>query len=362
MKRRGSVLKFYAIAVLPCAVLLSCARAMSGEARQAVFISVVKNLGVTISLPDGWNKAAEGDCVISPRGKNYCMDSAKPAGLPPCARVELEARFKDDPEDKLMSLDFLPAADGRLENRGLTGACAARVTAPKINSVVFRAAYTSELLSVNLFSERFAVGRDVRPDEIAVVEQESKRLFDSLSVSALMADQPPPRPKQDPERPDFERVKKEGAAYQPRVRPEPLLKADGLKLTGKYDEAALEYATLSVQFPYDSEIGLGDIEIARGNYEAARSRYQNAMNADPSRPDALNGLGSVAFALGKVDEAEEFFKRAELIDPENPGTLVNMGWVNVARGRWIDAEKSFMGALARSPDPDVAASATNGLT
>lgn len=316
-----------------------------------------------IPHPTGWTGLPDGTCLVSPAGKKFCGGTSASAGMEPCQSIEAEARQKDAPGDPDVKIYFYDTLNTAAQNQGVEAACAARIVSPRSNSIFFRAVYGTGGKSVSLFSEPFTWNTDLDKDSLPEFEKTVRDIFGKIAFSgsadfaALV-----PESFSATGRPNFQAVKSAAPSYQARPRTDALLAADKLRLTGKIAEAEAAYGALRESFPYDSEIGLGDIALAHGNADSAKGHYNLALSLDSSLPDAYNGLGSVVMLLSDFEKAESYFKQAQERDPGNPGSFANLGWLNFVRGRYVDAEKNFMEALARDPDPETAAAATNGLT
>jgi type IV pilus assembly protein PilF len=93
------------------------------------------------------------------------------------------------------------------------------------------------------------------------------------------------------------------------------------------------------------------LQLAGGYFEqgqttVALDEVKQALNIDPSFPDAYNLRGLIYMRLNDLRLAEESFRRALYINPGDANVLHNLAWMQCQQGRYGEATQSFNQALA----------------
>jgi tetratricopeptide (TPR) repeat protein len=330
---------------------------------RVIIIRITDDTSAAFTTNDGWIELPGGACVLSPFKTKFCAEITAAKEITVCQFVEAQSRFKDAPGDPDVIVNYTNEYSGAFPTRGIKESCSARIVSPRDRSIYFRAAYLVGSNLISIVSDPFIWNVNINKENMENIEKVIPSFFGSLAFSGSKEFAklvPSVFPQSG--RPNFEAIKSSAPQYSPRPRNDKLIAADKLKLTGKIDSAENSYASLAASFPYDSEIGLGDIAMARRENDSAIMHYEKALSIDDSLPDAYNGLGSIKLAQNDYAGAESYFNKAQDKNSGNPSAFVNIGWLELDLGRYIEAERNFMEALARAPDLDTAAAATNGLT
>ncbi|MGH9348150.1 MAG: tetratricopeptide repeat protein [Vicinamibacterales bacterium] len=94
----------------------------------------------------------------------------------------------------------------------------------------------------------------------------------------------------------------------------------------------------------------GEAAYARGDVPAALNHFQQAVDADPTDPEALNNLGQLLVRSGRAVEAMPFFDRAVRIAPDRWAYRFNRARGFAELGQWGSAVEGYRDALERFPD------------
>jgi len=86
-----------------------------------------------------------------------------------------------------------------------------------------------------------------------------------------------------------------------------------------------------------------------GDLEGAKAAYEEALEADPDNPAALNNLGFLLAQTGKVDEAAALYRRAIEVDPGSSMAKVNLGNLFASAGDLGGAVAYLREAVVNDP-------------
>lgn len=116
-------------------------------------------------------------------------------------------------------------------------------------------------------------------------------------------------------------------AWQDRISPQDLLKANTLLLERRYPEAVELLQTLVAEDPTDSAAlsSLGVAFTESGEHEKAIRALSRALALDERNPEAHEALGCALFRLNRLPEAKVELERARTLDPRSGGILRNLG-------------------------------------
>lgn len=92
------------------------------------------------------------------------------------------------------------------------------------------------------------------------------------------------------------------------------------------------------------------IELASNYFEqgqttVALDEVKQAINTDPSYPEAYNLRGLIFMRLNDPRQAEESFRRALALNPRDPNSMHNFGWLLCQQARYPESFGQFMAAL-----------------
>ena len=94
----------------------------------------------------------------------------------------------------------------------------------------------------------------------------------------------------------------------------------------------------------------------QGDFSLAESDLLNIISRDPDNAHALNALGYLMLLhTDRLDEASQLIKRAYILKPESPAIIDSMGWALFKRGKIKEALDFLKQAMAKMPDPEIAA-------
>ena len=329
-------------------------------------------------LPHGWR--AEGPAALAgPDGERLLLES-KTGRTGACESIELAASFVDFPSDPALNVDLHPQAEEWTRPRGADDACLAFIMSGRAPGLVVRAALRAHNTLYTLRTERMAWTQDMENSGYKEFERDINIIINyfyfhgSEGYKQLMAAAAgkPLTPQNGGTATSPDNGSKTngdnngGGATVPKntatlPRDADLLRAERLKLKGRYDEAEAIYLGLMTKTPFDSHNGLGDIYARTGRYQEAIQQFQSAMLLRPNEPDTYNGLGSVYFYQQDWDNSEKYFNQALERDPENAVALTNLGWVALARGDLEKARENFSMALVAGPDDNTRTGLYTGL-
>lgn len=313
--------------------------------------------------PEGWRKKQSEECIESETGKRLCARVAAASGMKPCEWGEAAARHVDAPGDDRASITAIPISGEEVAERGAKAGCFLRVISPALQSVVYRIVFLRDERFYFFVTNPMKWGADIDEAGIARLERGMRIVANSAAFQGSLGyENLEAVNRKRSGRPDFDSIKAAAQGHEAPDRPQLLLDADYLRLTGKLKQAEEKYNQAMQQHEYDALVGLGDLASTRMDYGQAASYYSRALELDPSKPDAYNGLGSIKLLEGDTEAAKKLYWKALEKSPQDPSTLSNLGWLAFRRGLWSDAESYFMKALARAPGPDAAVSAINGLS
>ena len=88
---------------------------------------------------------------------------------------------------------------------------------------------------------------------------------------------------------------------------------------------------------------------AAGRLEQAADEYQEAVRADPKRPQAHVNLISAYGGLGQFGRAEEHFRKAAAINPDLEESHYNLGVLRMKQSRFPAAAAAYQRALEINP-------------
>tara|TARA_B100001093_G_scaffold85840_1_gene77623 strand:+ start:12993 stop:14753 length:1761 start_codon:yes stop_codon:yes gene_type:complete len=94
----------------------------------------------------------------------------------------------------------------------------------------------------------------------------------------------------------------------------------------------------------------------QGDFSLAESDLLKIISRDADNVSALNALGyTMLLNTDRLDEAFNFIKRAYILKPDSPAIIDSMGWALFKRGEMIEALDFLKRAMAKMPDPEIAA-------
>ena len=94
----------------------------------------------------------------------------------------------------------------------------------------------------------------------------------------------------------------------------------------------------------------------QGNFSLAESDLLKIISRDADNVSALNALGyTMLLHTDRLDEAFNFIKRAYTLKPDSPAIIDSMGWALFKRGEMREALDFLKRAMAKMPDPEIAA-------
>jgi tetratricopeptide (TPR) repeat protein len=89
--------------------------------------------------------------------------------------------------------------------------------------------------------------------------------------------------------------------------------------------------------------------LAQRAYDEAVSLYEQALEIDPSSPEAVNNLGASLSYLGRDEEAEQCFRQSIALKPDYVEAHGNLGSLLRQKGDFVGAEAALRRALKLRP-------------
>ena len=135
---------------------------------------------------------------------------------------------------------------------------------------------------------------------------------------------------------------------------------DFVRLTAAGDRAVAEDRHFQAIEAYSGAIALkpdsmvahlkrGAVYQSRGELESALRDLRDAVEIDPSAPQALERLGDVNVALGRQDRAVERYEACLALDEKNPRVQYKLGLARYRAGRGADAVDPLKQAIQLDP-------------
>ncbi|HEY9147312.1 MAG TPA: sulfotransferase [Thiobacillus sp.] len=130
------------------------------------------------------------------------------------------------------------------------------------------------------------------------------------------------------------------------------VKADGLALAGRLEEALMLYASVCKTDPMDVEawVKLGVTQRRLGQYAEAEASGRRAVLLAPNQPFAHHTLGVALQCQDRLDDAIAAYRHAIRLKPDYPDPHYLLGNALMTMGQLRDAETSLRRALAMRPD------------
>ncbi len=83
----------------------------------------------------------------------------------------------------------------------------------------------------------------------------------------------------------------------------------------------------------------------KDDVQTARIYYDQAIEANPNDPIAVNNVAATLMEKGKIDKAKEYLFRAEKINPEYPNTQFALGMIHEMEKKLLDAFNYTLNAI-----------------
>lgn len=381
-----TIMKCYIRAFIAMVFLLSLSAACRGAderyfVRQVVFPDGVKALTVT---PESWTFDGQSYQLVSTDGKKLALSREKAGGFTACQWAELTGKFVDFPSDANVDVDQHKRDADWYSPRGADDACLAFIISGRSTAMVVRSVFRANGNIYSIASQRLFWGKDIDAPAFVALEKNVNlisnylyfkgvpgydNLEQALNGGGLMVS-----------------VAQGGDGTQTIVKSLPalsqtaagagadggysgqgmkgdadLLRAEDLKLNGKYADAELIYRALLPKIPFEAQIGLGDICADTGRLDEGIEHFQAAATISPNSAEPYNGLGKVYFAKQAWDTAREYFNRALQADGKNTVALSNLGWSSIASQDMKAALGYFKQAVQLGPEPGAVVGVYSGL-
>jgi tetratricopeptide (TPR) repeat protein len=98
------------------------------------------------------------------------------------------------------------------------------------------------------------------------------------------------------------------------------------------------------------------VAVELGQIEFAEETLRSVIEREPDNAAAINALGyTLADLTDRLDEAEDLIHAAYALQPNEASIIDSMGWIAYRQGRFVESERYLREALARSPNPEIAA-------
>lgn len=137
-----------------------------------------------------------------------------------------------------------------------------------------------------------------------------------------------------------------------------LLEVESLESTGHADQAwqLLDQALKKLPNSTDLLYTRSMLAEKRNDLKQTEADLRTIIQHEPNNAIALNALGyTLADRTNRYAEAKVLIEQALHFSPQDPAYLDSLGWVNYRLGNLPEAERLLRLALARLPDPEVAA-------
>ncbi len=127
----------------------------------------------------------------------------------------------------------------------------------------------------------------------------------------------------------------------------------------KKPKKALEVLAAGIEtHPHDASLLYTRAMLAeqQGDFSLAESDLLKIISHDADNFHALNALGYTMLSnTDRLDEAFELIKRAYILNPDSPAIIDSMGWALFKQGKINEALNYLKRAMAKMPDPEIAA-------